>query len=44
MQNILHFRHLNPVAMAEWLRTLIFSTLNRLLSHCYGFEPSSDHL
>ena len=29
--------------MAEWLRTLIFSTLNRSSSHRVRFEPSSGH-
>ena len=28
--------------MAEWLRLLIFSTLNRSACRC-GFEPSSGH-
>ena len=26
--------------MAEWLKPLIFRSLNRLSSHCCGFEPS----
>ena len=31
--------------MAEWLRTLIFSTLDHSLSHCCGFMPMfSPHL
>ena len=30
--------------MAEWLRQLIYSTLNRSSSHRCGFEPSSGHM
>ena len=30
--------------VAEWLRTLIFSILNRLSSHHCGFEPSLGHI
>ena len=30
--------------MVEWLRTLIFSTVNRSSSLCCGFEPSSSHM
>ena len=30
--------------IAQWLRTLIFSTLNCSSSHCCGFEPSSGHV
>ena len=30
--------------VAEWLRLLIFSALNRLSSHWYGFEPCSGHV
>ena len=30
--------------MAEWLRPLIFSALNRSSSHRCGFEPSSGHM
>ena len=31
-------------SVAEWLRTLIFSALNRPSSHRCGFEPSSGHM
>ena len=34
---------LEAAPVAECLRTLIFSALNRLSSHRCGFEPSSDH-
>ena len=30
--------------VAEWVRTLIFSTLHHLSSHRCGFEPSLDHM
>ena len=32
------------VPMAEWVRMLIFSTLNHLSSHRCGFEPSPGHM
>ena len=31
-------------SVAEWLRTLIFSALNHLSSHRYGFQLSSSHI
>ena len=33
--------NLSADPVAEWLRTLIFSALNRLSSHRCGYEPSS---
>ena len=30
--------------VAEWLRPLIFSTLNHSSSHGFGFEPSLGHI
>ena len=30
--------------LAEWLRPLIFSALNRSSSYCCGFEPRSGHM
>ena len=39
---VIYFRVEAPVA--EWLRMLIFSTLNLLSSHRCGFEPSLGHM
>ena len=35
--------NLSADPVAEWLRTLISSALNRLSSHRCGYEPNSGH-
>ena len=35
---------ISATPVAEWLRLLIFSALNRLSSHQCGFEPTSGHM
>ena len=37
-------QYVKAAPVAEWLRTLIFSTLNCFSSHRCGFEPSSGHM
>ena len=38
------FQSILAALVAEWLRPLIFSALNRSSSHRCGFEPSSGHM
>ena len=39
-----YFLTLSAALLAEWLRSLVFSALNRWSSHRCGFEPSSGHM
>ena len=42
--NIIYVKHYWKAPVAEWLRLLILSALNRSSSYHCGFEPSSGHM